>query len=79
MTNFYQQLRHSPIPLKAEALRQAQIAMLRGQVRIENGQLRKGGIEEGLPLPPELVKRQQNTSLSHPSYWAAFTVIGSPW
>jgi CHAT domain-containing protein len=79
MTNFYQQLRHSPIPLKAEALRQAQIAMLRGQVRIENGQLRKVGIEEGVPLPPELVKMQPNTSFSHPSYWAAFTVIGSPW
>ncbi len=47
MTNFYQQLNTSSI--KAEALRQAQLAMLRDE------------------------------NVSHPAYWAAFTVIGSPW
>lgn len=47
MTNFYQQLSASSI--KAEALRQAQLAMLRDE------------------------------NVSHPAYWAAFTVIGSPW
>jgi filamentous hemagglutinin family protein len=47
MTNFYQQLNASSI--KAEALRQAQLAMLRDE------------------------------NVSHPAYWAAFTVIGSPW
>jgi filamentous hemagglutinin family protein len=74
MTEFYQQLRTAPI--KAEALRQAQIAMLKGQVRLENGQLRWSGGEE--PLPPELAELG-NRNLSHPYYWAAFTMIGSPW
>ncbi|MFB8788770.1 MAG: CHAT domain-containing protein [Potamolinea sp.] len=35
MTEFYQQLKTAPI--KAEALRQAQISMIKKQVRIENG------------------------------------------
>lgn len=76
MTKFYQQLRQSSMPIKAEALRAAQIAMLRGQVRIENGQMRGAGLEEGISLPPGLV---ENKNLSHPAHWAAFTVIGSPW
>ncbi len=49
MTEFYGDLRSTPI--KAEALRQAQLAML------------------GLP----------NSNLSHPHFWAGFTIIGSPW
>lgn len=78
MTEFYQQLRKSPIPIKAEALRQAQIAMLRGQVRGEKGHLHGPGLGEGVPLPPAR-QNQANKNLSHPHYWSAFTVIGSPW
>ncbi len=37
MSEFYRYLRTAPI--KAQALRQAQIAMLKGHIRIENGQL----------------------------------------
>lgn len=78
MSEFYQQLRQPEITTKAGALRQAQIAMLRGQVRLENGQLRGlGGLGE-IDLPPEL-RRQGNHDLSHPFYWAGFTMIGSPW
>jgi CHAT domain-containing protein len=74
MAEFYQQLHTAPI--KAEALRQAQLAMLNGDVRIANGQIQ---ISSGaLPLPPELAALQ-NTNLSHPYYWAAFTLVGSPW
>ncbi|MEW6495585.1 MAG: CHAT domain-containing protein, partial [Cyanobacteriota bacterium] len=78
MSGFYQQLRQEDVTIKAEALRRAQIAMLRGQVRLENGQLQ--GLEElgSIPLPPELAKRG-NHNFSHPYYWAAFTMIGSPW
>lgn len=47
MIKFYQQLKTAPI--KAEALRQAQLEMIRSD------------------------------SLSHPYYWSAFTMIGSPW
>lgn len=78
MSEFYQQLRQPEITTKAGALRQAQIAMLRGQVRLENGRLRGlGGLGE-IDLPPELGKRG-NHDLSHPFYWAGFTMIGSPW
>jgi filamentous hemagglutinin family protein len=74
MTQFYQQLKVAPI--KAQALRDAQLAMMKGQVRLEGGHLQESG--EKLPLPPELVKLGDK-SLEHPYYWAAFTMIGSPW
>jgi CHAT domain-containing protein len=74
MTEFYQQLNSAPI--KAEALRQAQLALLKGQVRLEGGKLRTSGIE--VPLPPELAQLG-NQTLEHPYYWAAFTLIGNPW
>lgn len=74
MTGFYQHLRESPI--KTEALRQAQLAMLRGEIRLENGQLIYG--EERVALPPELAELG-NLELTHPYYWSAFTMIGNPW
>lgn len=75
MTEFYRYLQSAPI--KAEALKQAQIAMLKGQVYFKDGQLYspKGIIS----LPPELAKLANNKDLSHPYYWAGFTVVGSPW
>jgi filamentous hemagglutinin family protein len=76
MTEFYQQLRTAPI--KAEALRQAQLAMLRGEVRLQDGYLVRSNNNQALPLPVELSARGDR-NLSHPYYWAAFTMIGSPW
>jgi len=74
MTEFYQQLRR--VPIKAEALRQAQLAMLRGDVRLQDGYLYNS--RNRAPLPRSLANRG-NRSLSHPYFWAAFTLIGSPW
>ncbi len=74
MTKFYEQLHTAPI--KAEAVRQAQVAMLSGQVKIENGQLYTPS--GTFPLPPELAQLNKG-QLTHPYYWAAFTLIGSPW
>jgi CHAT domain-containing protein len=74
MSEFYHQLRSAPI--KAEALRQAQIAMIQGKVRLENGQLQSS--RGGVMLPPEFAEIR-NENLSHPYYWAAFSMIGSPW
>jgi CHAT domain-containing protein len=74
MTEFYQQLRQAPI--KAQALRSAQLAMLKGEVRLQGGQLRSPG--QNVSLPPQLMNQPDKT-LHHPYYWAAFTLIGSPW
>jgi len=74
MTEFYKNLRQAPI--KAEALRQAQIAMLQGKVTIKGGELR--GVRGGIPVPSAIAQRGDQV-LNHPYYWAAFTLIGSPW
>jgi len=74
MTSFYEYLKRAPI--KAEALRKAQLAMLKGEVKLQGGQLITP--DGNIPLPPELV-RLGDKNLTHPYYWSAFTMIGSPW
>ena len=74
MINFYQNLKTASI--KAEALRQAQIAMLRGRAVLQSR-----SVIQTIPaalLPSEL-QGTNPVDFSHPYYWAAFTVIGSPW
>ncbi|MEQ9000425.1 MAG: CHAT domain-containing protein [Coleofasciculus sp. B1-GNL1-01] len=74
MTGFYEQLQQSP--LKAEALRQAQLAMIRGQVRLKDGYLITPN--RRIALPPALANLSKK-ELTHPYYWSAFTLVGSPW
>jgi CHAT domain-containing protein len=74
MTEFYRQLQTSPI--KAEALRKAQLAMINREVRLENGKMHNSGGD--IPLPPSLASLGDK-NLSHPYFWSAFTMIGSPW
>ncbi|MEQ9373470.1 MAG: CHAT domain-containing protein [Coleofasciculus chthonoplastes F3-SA18-01] len=74
MTTFYSQLKE--VPIKGEALRQAQLAMIRGEVRLENGQLVTPN--QTIPLPPQLADLPDR-ELTHPYYWSAFTLVGSPW
>jgi CHAT domain-containing protein len=76
MTEFYRQLKIRP--LKAEALRQAQLALLYKQVRLEEGAVRSDTGRSTINLPDEL-SYVGDRPLSHPYYWAAFTMIGSPW
>ncbi len=75
MAEFYGQLRSAPI--KTEALRQAQLAMLRQNVRIEGGMLHTS-VGNNVPLPPELANANI-PNFSHPYYWSAFRMIGNPW
>jgi len=75
MTEFYSHLTNAKI--KAEALREAQIAMIRGEVRMEGGQLFGTGNLEGITLPS--AARNERLSFAHPYYWSSFTLIGSPW
>jgi CHAT domain-containing protein len=74
MTSFYRNLQTAPI--KAEALRQTQVAMLTGKVRLQGGKLISGN--DNIDLPPSLLKLG-NVSLTHPFYWSAFTIVGNPW
>ncbi|MGA1264430.1 MAG: CHAT domain-containing protein [Prochlorothrix sp.] len=77
MTRFYSNLATTPI--KAEALRQAQLALLRGEVTVEGNRLRgaRGGQE--VELPEASLSGLQSSNLSHPFYWAPFTMVVSPW
>ncbi len=74
MTEFYEQLKQ--VPMKAEALRRTQLAMLKGEVRLRGGKLITS--RGSFPLPPQLA-RLGDIDLSVPYYWSAFTVIGNPW
>jgi CHAT domain-containing protein len=70
--------REGNLMIKAEALRRAQLQMLQGRVRIQDGMLRVEGLPVILTLPPEIATRGDRVLL-HPYYWAAFTMIGNPW
>lgn len=74
MAEFYTQL--SQQPYKAEALRQAQLAMLREEVDVEAGQLIWS--DGAKPLPEDLAHLRFG-NIRHPYYWASFTLIGNPW
>lgn len=74
MSSFYRQLRSSPI--KTEALRQAQVQMLKGQLKLQNSPALRA--VDRRSLPQELMA-DATADLSHPYYWAAFTMIGNPW
>ena len=76
MTEFYTHLNNAKI--KAEALRQAQLAMLRGDVVIAEGNLTRSGGRSAVVLPPTL-RNFGNKNFSHPYYWSGFTMVGSPW
>lgn len=74
MAEFYQRLQTTPI--KAAALRDAQLAMIRKQVRFEEGKLITSA--GTIPLPPEL-ELSSHKDLSFPFYWAGLTLVGNPW
>jgi len=74
MSEFYRQL--GTTSTKAAALRQAQLRMLRGEVRAEGDHLL---LSRG-PVPlPETLSDETVGDLSAPYYWAGFTLISSPW
>ncbi|MGL5035714.1 MAG: CHAT domain-containing protein [Microcystaceae cyanobacterium] len=63
---------------KAESLRQAQIAILKGNYQVVDNQLILDN-NVALNLTPELVKIFKENDLRNPYYWSAFTLIGNPW
>ncbi|MBE9124176.1 CHAT domain-containing protein [Tychonema sp. LEGE 07199] len=80
MSEFYERLKvnkpKDPPIIKSEALREAQIAAIEGKLTINNGQLQSSRGEVFLPLS---IPKLDSKDLSHPYYWAAFNMIGSPW
>jgi CHAT domain-containing protein len=73
MTSFYGQLKTAPT--RAEALRQAQLAMLKGRVQIQNQVLQVPG-QAQVSLPADL-QTGGNMNLAHPYYWSAFQMVGN--
>jgi CHAT domain-containing protein len=73
MSEFYQRLKTTP--LKSKALRRTQIAMLKGDLNKAGNLLMRGAAVNDSGMRP--VSKDQD--LSHPYYWAAFTMIGNPW
>ena len=74
MAEFYNNLDDAPI--KAEAWRRAQVAMIEGKVKYEDNQLILSDKAITLPIADA---NPGNPDLSHPYYWSAFTIVGNPW
>jgi CHAT domain-containing protein len=72
MGEFYDQL--DDTLNKAEALRQTQLAMLRGNVKIENKQVKLSNGKD-LALPADFP--EGTLTLNHPYFWSSFTMIGN--
>ncbi|MEO1446071.1 MAG: CHAT domain-containing protein, partial [Cyanobacteria bacterium J06635_11] len=74
MSEFYAQLESTP--LRFEALRRAQLSLLKKETRIENGNLITSAGEVDLPDEWDLPR---DATLEHPFFWSAFTMVGNPW
>ncbi len=74
MSEFYAQLESTD--LRFEALRKAQLALLKGETRIEDGNLRTS---RGAVTLPDDMDMPENATLEHPFFWSAFTMVGNPW
>ncbi|NEP18264.1 MAG: CHAT domain-containing protein [Leptolyngbya sp. SIO4C1] len=75
MAGFYAQLNAGAT--RAEAVRQAQLAMLRGQVHMARGVLYGPG-QQSIADLPELANSGR-WDFTHPAHWSAFTMIGNSW
>lgn len=72
MSDFYSRWVKHPDDGKAEALRQAQIAFLRGSSASPGAESNRG-----LQVEPEPTSTAHDAGYSHPFYWAPFVLIGN--
>ncbi|AIE72940.1 hypothetical protein D082_04110 [Synechocystis sp. PCC 6714] len=73
MSEFYWQLKAKSF--KAQALQQAQIRMINGEINLDAGELHTS--RGAIAVEDELLTLR-NPELSHPYYWASFSLIGNP-
>jgi CHAT domain-containing protein len=76
MTDFYGNLKSQDVHTKAEAVRQTQIDMIQGRTRQEGGTILNS---QGEVILPSDLTNTETSDLTHPYYWAPFTLIGNPW
>jgi CHAT domain-containing protein len=74
MTEFYGTLSQSP--LRAEALRRSQLALLSGKTTVRNQTIATAA-QGTSSINRELGKAV--TDFRHPFYWAGFSLVGNPW
>jgi CHAT domain-containing protein len=72
MSDFYTRWMNHPADGKAEALRQAQLALLRGTAASSGARS-----ERGFEAVPEPTSGSLDAGYSHPFYWAPFVLIGN--
>jgi CHAT domain-containing protein len=79
MIKFHEISQSSDNITRAEALRQAQLALLRGDIRVENGELFGIEIPEDHPLRHTIQNRWSDVNFTHPFEWGGFVLLGTPW
>jgi len=72
MSDFYARWVKAPADGKAEALRQAQLAFLRGPVVSSHA-----GNDRGVKIAEGSTPAPHDAGYSHPYYWAPFVLIGN--
>ncbi len=73
MSKFYEHLRSAPT--KSEAMRQAQLAMLKGKVQIKDDMLQ---LSEAVQMAlPDALAQSGDRNFTHPYFWSGYTVVGN--
>ena len=76
MQTFYTLHRENPTFGKAECLRRAQLAILRGEVSLDPAGLGRGAPASGLAMTGKPFTPPKNAPAAHPFYWAPFVHMG---
>jgi CHAT domain-containing protein len=72
MTGFYSALQNAST--KADALRQGQLRMLRGEVSVQNGQI---SAPNQAPIALPTASSYGQKTLTHPYFWSGYTLVGN--